>query len=289
MICTYGISQPGAYHIKKGIVCQDSHLIALCDADMAIAAVADGLGSAEHSDTASKIAVTTSVDYCRKSIADDANAAQIPEIIRAAFTAALKAIEEESTQKDRLIELYDTTLTLAVFIRDVLYYGHSGDSGIIALTTQGRYEQVTTQQRDNEGRVFPLFFRDMWEFTVYDKKVAGVMLATDGMLETFFPFYLRNSPEKIHITLAQYFMNPLNFITKKNTDKTVEAEISEFMERIPDEQVNDDKTVVVLVNTSIKTKKQPDDYYKEPDWAELKKKYDEQWKRAAYPSLFDKH
>ena len=48
-----------------------------------------------------------------------------------------------------------------------------------------------------------------------------------------------------------------------------------------------DKTVVVLVN-SIKTKRQPKEYYQEPDWAALKKKHDEEWKRAAYPGLYKK-
>ena len=58
------------------------------------------------------------------------------------------------------------------------------------------------------------------------------------------------------------------------------------MENIPDEQVNDDKTVAVLINTSVRTKKQPKEYYQEPDWASLKKKHDDEWKRAAYPGLF---
>ena len=49
------------------------------------------------------------------------------------------------------------------------------------------------------------------------------------------------------------------------------------MENIPDEQVNDDKTVAVLVNPSVKTKKQPKEYYQEPDWAALKEKHDDEW------------
>ena len=44
MIYSYGVSLPGTYHIKNNIVCQDSHQILHVGKQMAIAAVADGLG-----------------------------------------------------------------------------------------------------------------------------------------------------------------------------------------------------------------------------------------------------
>jgi len=276
MIYSYGVSLPGTYHIKNNIVCQDSFKIVECDKDMAIAVVADGLGSAKYADIGSKIAADVSAEYCRENITPATKSPQILNSIKASFTAAYRAIEHEAKEKEHPIEHYDTTLTLAVLIRDTLYYGHSGDSGILALTTKGRYETVTKQQRDNEGRVFPLFFTDKWEFAQYSEKVSGVLLATDGIFETFFPIYIKNDPINIHITLARFFMD------KNQT----QAHITSFMENIPHEQVNDDKTVAVLINTSIKTKRQPKAYYQEPDWAELKRKYDEAWRREAYPGLY---
>ena len=286
MLYTYGISQPGTYHIKNGIVCQDSHHIIRAGKESAIAAVADGLGSAEHSDVGSQIAVSVSTEYCRRHITANTNAGQLLDIMRAAFTAALRAIEKEAAAKDRAQDLYDTTLTLVILIRDTLFYGHSGDSGIIALTTQGRYKQVTTQQRDQYGRVFPLFFEEKWEFDKFESKVSSVLLATDGMLETFFPIYIKDSPDNIHVSLAQFFMDPQSLRISKLGQSAITIQMAEFLEKIPDEQVNDDKTVVVLVNPSIKTKQQPEEYYREPDWAELKKKHDEKWKREAYPGLY---
>lgn len=289
MIYSYGISLPGTYHIKHGIVCQDAHNIVLCGKDMAVAAVADGLGSAEHSDIGSKIAVAVAVECCRKNIAKKATDEQILDIMKGAFHTAQRAIEQEATSKDRPIEQYDTTLTLAVLIRDALYYGHSGDSGMIALTAQGRYEQVTHQQRDSEGRVFPLFFTDKWEFARFGKKVSGVLLATDGMLEIFFPMYIKNEDVNIHVSLAQFFLDNRGLkIDKKGGQEKVTASMKEFMSNIPDEQVNDDKTIAVLVNTSVKTnwKRQPKEYYQEPDWAELKRRHDEAWRRQAYPGLY---
>jgi len=287
MIYSYGVSLPGTYHIKNDIICQDYHRIIHCGKDIAIAAVADGLGSAEHADIGSKIAATVATEHFRKSVTPKAQLPSVIDIIGAAFTAAQRAIEKEATENEHAIELYDTTLTLAVLVRDTLYYGHSGDSGMIALTTKGCYEQVTTQQRDEQGRVFPLFFNDKWEFAKYSKKVSGVLLATDGMLETFFPLYLKNETVKIHVSLAQFFMDNRYLRIDKLGQESVQAKIAEFLEYLPDEHVNDDKTIVVLINPAVKVKRQPDEYYKEPDWAELKKKHDEAWRREAYPSLYN--
>ena len=63
------------------------------------------------------------------------------------------------------------------------------------------------------GRVFPLCFEDSWVFGAYEKEVAAVFLATDGMLETLFPVLLRSQPVSIYVALAQYFVDRerLNF------------------------------------------------------------------------------
>lgn len=286
MIYAYGITLDGTYHIKNSIVCQDAHAIEKCSDDMVIAAVADGLGSEDHSDVASRIAADTSTDYCKQNITESSSSGDILEIIKKSFTKAQRTIEKEVETQNHSIDQYDTTLTLAVFINDTLFYGHSGDSGIVALTTEGLYEKVTEQQRDEDSRVFPLFFEDKWIFGQFDKNVCSVFLATDGILETLFPYLIRNESIKIHVNLARFFMDNRALCIDKEGENPVKARIEEFLKNIPDEQVNDDKTVVVLVNSSIESKLQPDDYYKEPDWTELRRRHDDEWKRAAYPHLF---
>jgi len=287
MIYSYGISAQGTYHIKNNnIPCQDHHHIIKCSSDLVVAAVADGLGSVEHSDVGSKIAATTSVNYCAEKIIHLSTTDEILSLIKESFELAQHSIEKEAKDKGHNINEYDTTLTLAIMHEDTLYYGHSGDSGIIALTVEGLYEQVTIQQRDEEAHVFPLFFKDRWIFRKYGKKVCSVLLATDGMFETFFPIYIKNEPINIYVILAQFFMdNKVLHIDELGEDK-VKAQIEDFILKIPDEQVNDDKTIVVMVNSSIDSSLQAKEYYIEPDWAELKKKHDEEWKRKAYPHLF---
>ena len=286
MVYAYGVTLPGTYHIKNDIVCQDAHEIIKCGDDMLIAAVADGLGSETHSDVASKMAADLSTEHCRQHITQTSGSDEILEVIRASFAIAQQAIEHEAESNDHDIAQYDTTLSLAVYIGDTLYYGHSGDGGIVVLTADGRYESVTEQQRDEEARVFPLFFEDMWSFGQFDKKVCSVFLATDGIYETFFPYLIKNEPVNIHISLAQFFMDNRGLQIDELGEAAVQSRIEDFMNNIPDEQVNDDKTVVVLLNTSVQFTPQPDEYYKEPDWAGLKRRHDEEWKRQAYPHLF---
>lgn len=287
MIYAYGVTQQGTYHVKKNIVCQDAHRIMKCGDSCVIAAVADGLGSEEHSDIASKLAVEVSVDYCAKRIGGTLADDRLLKIIRDSFASAQQRIEKTAEDNGHEPDQYDTTLSLAVLKDDVLYYGHSGDGGIVALTAEGLYQKVTEQQRDEEGRVFPLYFGgERWVFAKYPEPAAGVLLATDGMFETLFPVYLRGEPVSIYVALARYFMDAGLLRIDEIGEEAVREKIGAFMDSIPDAQVNDDKTVVVLVNPDIKVKPQPPDYYIEPDWAELKRKYDEAWRRMAYPHLF---
>ena len=286
MIYSYGVSLPGWDHINKGIVCQDAHRIVCMEDNVAIAAVADGVGSAKHSDVGSKLAVENAVLVCEMHIMAETPPDEILDIIRAGYAAALYAIENEAALQERPPDQFDTTLTLAVLVDDTLYYGHSGDGGIIALTAEGLYTQVTKQQRDSDGRVYPLFFQDMWEFGIYDKKVSSVLLATDGMYEPFFPVYIRNDPVSIYVHLAQFFMDYRQ--AGFDCHKALYLRAKEYMENIPPKQVGDDKTVVVLINPTVHAARQPEEYYAQLDWADLKRRHDEQWKRAAYPDLYKK-
>lgn len=288
MIYAYGITQQGTYHMKHNMVCQDAHKIIRCSDTLVIAAVADGLGSESYSDIASKIAVETSTKYCAERISDSLNEEEILKIIHSSFVLSQQSIEEKAKENAHELDQYDTTLSLVVLLGDILYYGHSGDSGIVALTLEGLYEKVTEQQRDKEGRVFPLYFGDaMWVFGKFPSKVASVLLATDGILETLFPIYIRKEPVTIYVALARFFMDAKSLKIKECGEEETCARIHQFIANISDEQVKDDKTIVVLTNTEVEPQIRSKEYYQEPNWTELKRKREEVWKREAYPHLFN--
>ncbi len=286
MIYAYGVTLNGPYHEKDGLVCQDAHKIVKCGPDMCIAAVADGLGSAVHSEIAARIAVNTAVDCCTEHITTKSKPDDIKGAIRVSFKKAQDKIEVEAKANGRECDQYDTTLSLVVYLADRVHFGHSGDSGIVVLTEGGIYEKVTEQQRDEDGRVFPLFFRDKWVFGTHPRGVASVLLATDGIYETLFPIYIREEPVSIYVALARYFMDNNSLEIDNVGEEAVRERIKEFLAGIPDTQVNDDKTVVVLVNSKVGTKLQPPEYYATPDWAELKQKWEKTWHKRFYPHLY---
>lgn len=283
MIYTYGFSQTGKSHEKKMTVCQDANCFQNINNEIGIAAVADGLGSQIHSDIGSSIAAQTVVEYCSGKIRKDLGQQEILDILRQSFKEAISQIEKRVAGDNGDILQYDTTLTLCVLICGDLYFGHAGDSGMIALAEDGKYYSVTDQQRDAEGRVFPLNFdENYWVFGKFEKKTAGVLLATDGMLELFFPVYIRNREVGIYTALVRYFLN-----TKAVRDD--QFQIKEYREKryqyvfsIPETIVDDDKTIVGIMDDSIEVHWQSDDYYKEPDWESLRKEYKMEYGRKAY-------
>lgn len=287
MIFSYGFSLIGPTHVELQTVCQDANYIKKINESLAIAAVADGLGSCEYSDVGSKVAVHTSVDYCAEHYITSRPDEDVFRTIRESFQKAFNEIELVARQNSHDLDQYDTTLTLAIFDKGVLFYGHSGDGGIIALSDDGLYEKTTTEQNDEFGYVYPLIFGPTkWEIAKWPKKVASVMLLTDGMLKPFFPVYIKDQNPSIYVALTKFFMDPESLQIAANGEESSGWRIQEFVAGIPKEQVDDDKTVLVLTDTVIQTKLQPPEYYEEPDWDKLVKKFRNEWNKKAYPSLY---
>ena len=288
MMYSYGTTQQGLYHVQKNIVCQDFHYIKKVSEDCVIAAVADGLGSESHSDVASKIAATESVEYCVANLPSELTEDNTLQVISDSFMHALQKITDEVAKENGDINQYDTTLCLAIYKGSTVYFGQSGDSGAIILCKNGYYEGITKQQRDENGCVFPLAFgKEKWEFgSKFD--VASLLLATDGMLEIFFPVLLHSEKVNIYVALAQFFMDNLSLKFDEAGEQAVQEKMSAFVQNIPEKQVNDDKTVLVIVNGSIKPDRLEDSYYQVPNWAELQKKRQEEFNRLAYPHLYAK-
>lgn len=288
MIYHYGTTQQGTYHVEKGIVCQDAHSFKLINEHFAIAAVADGLGSESHSDIASQTAVKISVEHCANSIQENDTEEKILSIIKESFSKSLEEINIIATSNNDDIDQYDTTLVVVVYINGNVYFGNAGDSGVVVLNKNGKYEALTTQQRDEDGHVFPLWFGE--EKWVFGKKenVASVFMATDGMYETLFPFLLKGTDDPLYVALAHYMMSDecVGFTSQPAED--IQQKMEDFIANIPGNQVNDDKTVLVMYDSNIIPEKLEDDYYKSPDWVELKKKHDEEYRRLAYPNMYKK-
>lgn len=284
MIYSYGITLKGSQHEKEGSVCQDSHIIRKYGDSCCIAAVADGLGSEKYTDIASKIAVTESVNYCYEHININITGAEIERIIRESFNKALNAINVRSEEDNHDLDQYDTTLSLAILIQDRLYFGHSGDGGIIILDKSGKYSNITSQQRDVFGNVFPLCSgTEKWITGAVSSDVASVLLATDGIYDALFPVIIKDKEIKIHVKFVRFLMDMRSIHIDEDGELETGKRIENYISKIPESSILDDKTIVVMINGNVVTDLQPPEYYEEPDWVRLKEEYMKKIQKDLYP------
>lgn len=268
MIRYYTANMAGPYHLDNGIPCQDSFYIKRDNNGVVYASTADGLGSESNSDDGSRIASQKSCDYCMEHYMSGMPFSEVKKIMNNAFVNAYKAVLEEAHTAGNSPDEYDTTLCMVIFDDGHVFYGQSGDSGIIALMKSGEYVPLTTQQRDEDGYVFPLCSGpSMWVFGEVEAPVSSVMLMTDGVWEQICPPLLRNHDVKINVTLASRFMD--RHETSLRSVKALEEAASRYLENYPRRLLDDDKTIVVIYNPLQPAKKMPAEYYKAPDWVSL--------------------
>ncbi len=286
MNISYGMSIVGTSHVEKQAPCQDSHRFEALDNGWTAAVVADGVGSAKHSEVASKMACDVFIETCKELISDSTQIEEAKDIIAEAYKRADNAIKAHAAELEDFISEYDTTLSAVVYDGRKFCYGHSGDGGIVALTVHGDYIKVTSPQKAEDGIcVIPLRAGErFWEFGVCEEETASILLATDGVYDNFTPYLLREQPVEFYIPLIRWFMdNTIIGITEENRQQVEESRKS-FLCSESCKTITDDKTVLVVFNADVLPGLKDDSYYAEPDWAELQ----QQWNKKAYPHLYKK-
>jgi hypothetical protein len=278
MIYSYGFSLTGISHQKKGLPCQDAHKIVYLKNGWVAAAIADGLGSAPHSEKGSKIAVDDVTGTVAGYMPQFWDVKSVMALLHTGFLAAQNRIEKEAEKNNHQLEDYDTTLTAVVYNGRKIVFGHVGDGGILGLGSFGDLIKVTEVMKgDTHNETMPLRGGpEYWHFDYSEEEFSSILLLTDGMLDILTPTLL---DEKIYINFARQYMD-LNLIklAEKGPDAVKEG-LQTYTDKI--EFVTDDKTVVALINTELMPALKDDAYYEEPDWAALK----EERNKKLYPGL----
>ncbi len=285
-IISYEVGLIGSGHEAENLPCQDNHRIHITE-NAVFVAVADGVGSEEHSDLASKIAVDSTVEYCCENIDFELTEDEILSIIRDSFSNAQNRIKTEAESRDYPLDQCDTTLTLAVYHDGMLFFGQAGDSGILALGTSGRYGRITECQRDTLGQVFPLRSGiGHWVFGIADN-VSNFLLATDGLFDLFFPAFLSFEDNPVNMDLSSYFLdNTRLMIDQKSPDELQKIKQSriDYVKSLSGTASDDDLTLIVVLDLDRPPGRQPDGYYN-VDYEKIRSEY----KEKIYYNLYGKH
>ena len=264
----YKVNIPGPYHIKNGIPCQDAYCIRETPDEVIVAAVADGLGSETHSEKGAKIASSFVVTFCMQNYKPDMTEHETISLLKRAYTRAYALVEKTAIKEGNDVDQYDCTLCTVIYDGKTLYYGQSGDSGIIVGSNDGGYYKITEQQRDEDNNVYPLCFGpEYWEFGKVKGNVVSVMLMTDGIWEQACPPILKNEQQQINVGFVEMFLN--HFGLTDNEVRNLEREATRYMRNFSQKRLDDDKTIVVIINSDAKPLRREESYYAAPDWNEL--------------------
>ena len=276
---SYGFSLIGKYHINKNTPCQDFNLV-IQHADGILAVIADGVSTSEYSDVASKLASETFIKFAQDSIKENMDAETVVSILKQAFTVSLQAIVDHTQQQGHRKSQYDTTLTGLFFTKSFVCIGHSGDGGVIGLKPSGLYVSLTEkldEVEDGTRYVTPLAKPQHWKFYSYQESFARILMATDGVYDTFYSHLLQDQKDPLNIQMIERFMNSKGL----NQSLTrLEVYKSKFVESLINAKLtDDDMTCVLLIDDSITLERQPEAYYQIPDWDKLQ----EEFRKKLYP------
>ena len=274
MIAKIKVNMAGPYHLKKNIPCQDAFYIRETPENVVVGAVADGLGSELNSDIGAKVQSNVAVRECCNNYKKGMNPDEVVSMMKRAFTKAYKEVVKVASKDGNDVDQYDATLCLVIYDGEKLYYGQSGDSGLVVALSDGTYCKVTEQQRDEDGNVYPLCFGpEYWDFGFVEGKVTAAMLMTDGVWDQICPPVLRYEEQPINVALAEMFMNHYGMSISET--RQLERDAVAFLREYPTKLLDDDKTVVVLINSEAEPQRMPEDYYKAPDWNRVNNKINE--------------
>ena len=279
----YKVNIPGPYHIKNGIPCQDAYCIRETPDGVIVAAVADGLGSETHSDKGAKIASSFVDTFCKQNYKPEMTEHEVISLLKRAYTKAYALVEKTAISEGNDVDQYDCTLCTVIYDGKTLYYGQSGDSGLIVGSNDGGYYKITEQQRDEDNNVYPLCFGpEYWEFGKVKGNVVSVMLMTDGVWEQACPPILKNDQQQINIGFVEMFLN--HFGLDDSEVRNLEREANRYMRNFSQKRLDDDKTIVVIINSEAKPLRRKKSYYAIPDWEELANERDKRIKETTQNS-----
>jgi serine/threonine protein phosphatase PrpC len=245
-----GASARGTSHVRADLPCQDAHEVRLLSADCLLAAVADGLGSAERSDEGSKLAIQAALDSLARSLSADSisNSDEWNKILTKAFADAIQKLEETSAETEIPLREYGTTLIVAVVQNDWLAVGHLGDGAIVAELANGEMKTISAPQRgEYANEVMPLTGQgalDVARFTTHQSEIEALALLTDGLQN----LCIQNQTGEPH---PQFFAPFFEAVKNPLDVEETSQKLTEFLdsERVC-AKTDDDKTLVIIGRTS---------------------------------------
>ena len=248
-------SAQGRSHKRSGIPCQDANAMRILPEGIVLAAIADGVSTCPLSHFGAGAAALDALEAALAELPDKESAlrdaALLQELLRSSMLAAKAAVSALAKEKAAPELDLASTLTVAVFDGSHLHCGHIGDDGAVVQYADGSYEAVTQRCKGGPdaaaNSVEPLQTAPArWTFVSAEKPVAGFLLCTDGVLNSFVPekggLFYPFLQSLLYGTLSEGEQTP------EKAARTLAEDIKElFGSEMLAKRTEDDLTAVVVV------------------------------------------
>lgn len=285
-VSAFAFSQQGQSHVNKGVPCQDRSSFRFLSDTVVAGAVADGVGSCALSDHGADTAVSAALDYLEQHLGEQLktpgfvmDAPFMGKLLRGMMQYAYDQVKKKSEELEQLLYSMQSTLTVAVYDGKTLYFAHAGDDGIIALTSQGDYEMVTSRHKGDEASsVYPLQSCSSWQYGMVND-VVGFVMATDGVLDAV----VRDETEENRIYYP--FLEPAFSTVLRSAEETAAA-CSDWFAYMQSPgyraMVTDDLSFVCVVN-QMAAQNAVKPVFNMEEWKKKTEEYAARRKAALYP------
>mgnify|MGYP004475859505 FL=1 len=213
-----------------------------------VAAVADGVSSMILSGEGAHLASEAAVDAAAEAFVRGELVPGDASALKDVYERALRAVADAAANEPAAdIASFACTLCVVVWDGAHVWYGNAGDSGAIAVDVSGAPFALAHLHRGPLScQVFPLHDTYHWEFG-FAAGAAGVLMATDGMLEKFAAWEpgAYGAPTDFNREAIDLFMA---CDIDADDVPALCGGAADYLRALPATCVDDDKTVVALIN-----------------------------------------
>ncbi len=245
MIRLAGATVQGLCHERLGLPCQDAHYCRILDSEIVLLAVADGAGSASHSQIGSATAIQTIESlFCSQTLPAFEDADAWKGLFWQAMQWVRNALEGQATQLGIEAREFATTLLLALSFPCGILVSQVGDGAVVLRDKQGDLHTLATPRTGeyyNETQfVTSIESIDEVGFHTFTGQITHIALFTDGLesVALQMPDAIAHPP----------FFTPLfQFVAHVESPMEAQNQLEQFL-RSPRlrERADDDLTLVLM-------------------------------------------
>lgn len=248
-----GAKRVGYHHEKMEIKlpCQDYFTIK-GNGNLFATALADGLGSASHSEEGAEIATKVCTKLLIKNSKKYFSLQSPAEMIDEILEEINRSISEVAQSKDNNINDYATTLMFALVYKDNFILGHLGDGAIGSVNINDETFVISTEEKEQEKNYTVSVTsknanKSVRIFRGSLKDKIGFVLMSDGPYDVF----IQNLPkgEKRMVSDVSDLFN----LFRKDVN-AFEKELSNYIEKEIYPNIYDDISLVFLLAQDIQSK-----------------------------------